>query len=427
MSSGSFRPEASCAGGGAKASSASSRIGAHIERAFRLSMFLLALALAYSAPAAAAPDWVPAEISANTSGGYARIVFRFADDVESDVRLANGILVVSFKRPVDVSVNRLDTNAPGYVSAARRDPDGTAVRIALTRKVTVNSMAAGERLFVDLLPETWKGLPPGLPQEVVEELARRAREAEKKMREQRQLIQQRQLPPTRVRIAKQPTFSRYVFELPELISVSTERGKEKFTLVFEGALKFDLADAIAMQPPTVESVETKIDDQITRVSFSFNGKVDIRTFREDLNYVVDVGALDSKDKRIDAILSSRPGATTPEPSAKSETAPATESAAAPSGPKPAGSPFLSAGATPEQAAAAAMPPATPMPVAPAQAAPVGAEPSAAPVMTPPQSSAAAAPPIAAPGTAPAIAASEPPPAAQAAREPASVPTERKSM
>ena len=33
--------------------------------------------------------------------------------------------------------------APAYVGVARRDPDGTAVRLALVRKVTVNTMAAG--------------------------------------------------------------------------------------------------------------------------------------------------------------------------------------------------------------------------------------------------------------------------------------------
>jgi hypothetical protein len=296
MSFRSLTPRANCTGCGVKLP----------QSWARACVALLLLFAALVGRATAAPNSTKAEISVNTSGGYARLVFRFEDDVESDVRLANGILVVSFKRPVDVSVNRLDTNAPGYVSAARRDPDGMALRIALKRKVTVNSMAAGERLFVDLLPDTWTGMPPGLPQEVVEELARRAREAERKVREQRQLAQQRQLPQTRVRIAKQPTFSRYVFELPELTSVSSDRNKDKFTLVFDAPLKFDLADAIAAQPPMVQSVETAIKDQTTKVTFTFTDKVDIRTFREDYNYVVDVGVLDAKDKRVDALLAGRP-------------------------------------------------------------------------------------------------------------------------
>jgi hypothetical protein len=79
--------------------------------------------------------------------------------------------------------------------------------MALNRKVTVNTMAAGEKLFVDLLPEGWTGLPPGLPQEVIEDLARRAREAEKKARAQQRVSQQRQLPPVRVRVGVQPTFT----------------------------------------------------------------------------------------------------------------------------------------------------------------------------------------------------------------------------
>ena len=70
---------------------------------------------------------------------------------------------------------------------AARSRTARAVRLALNRKVTVNTMAAGEKLFVDLLPEGWTGLPPGLPQEVVEELARRAREAEKKARAQQRV------------------------------------------------------------------------------------------------------------------------------------------------------------------------------------------------------------------------------------------------
>jgi len=135
-------------------------------------------------PSAAGAATVKGDVSVSTVGGYARIIFTLAEDVEADVRLAGGILIVQFKQPVDVPVQRIPTLAVGYVAAARSDPDGTGVRMALNRKVTVNSMAAGEKLFVDLLPEGWVGLAPGLPQEVVEELSRRARDAEKKARQQ---------------------------------------------------------------------------------------------------------------------------------------------------------------------------------------------------------------------------------------------------
>ncbi len=167
-------------------------------------------------------------------------------------------------------------------------PTVPAVRLALNRKVTVNSMAAGEKLFVDLLPEGWTGLPPGLPQEVVEELAKRAREAEKKVRQQRATAQQRALPPVRVRVGVQPTFTRYTFALPVLIAVSTERADDRMTFTFEAPLKFDLSDAQAALPPMVASIEAQPGADNMAVRFEFIGKTDVRTFREDNTYVIDV-------------------------------------------------------------------------------------------------------------------------------------------
>ena len=52
-------------------------------------------------------------------------------------------------------------------------------------------MMAGERLFVDLLPESWTGEPPGLPREIVEDLARRARDADRQAQQKLALEAQR--------------------------------------------------------------------------------------------------------------------------------------------------------------------------------------------------------------------------------------------
>lgn len=90
-------------------------------------------------------------------------------------RSRTAFLIVTFARPVAVSTEQAERRLSGYVQAVRRDPDGTALRMSLSRKVTVNVMEAGERLFVDLLPDSWSGLPPGLPQSVIDELAKRAR------------------------------------------------------------------------------------------------------------------------------------------------------------------------------------------------------------------------------------------------------------
>src|SRR5689334_20488102 len=264
------------------------RLGVRVIAAFVVLQLLLIAALLMLFPAHAAAAPVKSELSVSSQNGYVRFVFTLAEETEADVRLANGILVIAFKRPVDVSVDRIPMQAAGYVNAARTDPDGSAVRLALGRKVTVNTMAAGEKLFVDLLPEGWSGLPPGLPQEVVDELARRAREAEKKARAQQQVAQQRVLPPVRVRVGLQPTFTRYTFGLPALIAVSVERNDDRMTMTFEAPLRFDLADVRAALPPTIAGVDAQSRGDSASVQFDFVGKVDIRTFREDNNYIVDV-------------------------------------------------------------------------------------------------------------------------------------------
>ena len=51
----------------------------------------------------------------------------FTEEPDAEVKVANGIIIVSFKKPVEISVDRLDTAAASYIAAARRDPDGSAV------------------------------------------------------------------------------------------------------------------------------------------------------------------------------------------------------------------------------------------------------------------------------------------------------------
>ena len=154
--------------------------------------------LTLSNPCGAAEP-VKGEATFTAADGYARLVFKLAADVGTEVTTAGSILVIRFNRPVDIPVERLSEAAPDYVSAARRDPDGSAIRLSLVRQVTVSTMAAGERVFIDMLPDGWKGPPPSLPLEVVRELAERARVAERALRLQRAEAEAKRRPPIRVR------------------------------------------------------------------------------------------------------------------------------------------------------------------------------------------------------------------------------------
>jgi tetratricopeptide (TPR) repeat protein len=232
---------------------------------------------------------VKGEATFSASDGYARLVLKLDEDVDSDVSVAGSIVVIRFKRPVDISVDKLSDAVPAYVGSARRDPDGAAIRLSLARKVSVNAMTAGERIFVDLLPDGWRGLPPSLPQEVIRELSERARVAERALRAQRAAETAKKRAPVRVRASVQPTFVRFVFELPDGASVSSALNEQKLALVFNTALTFDLADARLAAPSNIASINQKIEGENASVEVALIGDVDVHSFREEKNYIVDIG------------------------------------------------------------------------------------------------------------------------------------------
>jgi hypothetical protein len=376
---------------------------------------LLALALLVGCSAArAAPR--DAEVTGAVADGFARVVLTFPDEIETEVRQSNGILVIAFKEPLAIDVEHLARSLPGYVSVVRADPDGAAIRLALMRKVTINTMAAGERLFVDLLPDGWTGLPPGLPREVIEDLARRARAADKIVRDQQHRHTAEASEPVRVRVASLPTLTRYTFDLRGAPAVTTDRRRNAFTVGFDKPLRFDLADARASLPANVASVEADTGETAATVRFSLVGRADIRSFREDNAFVVDIAAPDT--------------AAAPGSIGRDMVVPQVKPAAAGSAPAPAAAP-AQAPAKPERSAAktapAIPPPAPPFmdePVrSPAAERPPSAVPPAQKAATPappppPQQKIAAAPPPPPPAPAAAPVAASPaapaPPSAPAA-------------
>ncbi|WP_441237193.1 tetratricopeptide repeat protein [Bradyrhizobium sp. 930_D9_N1_4] len=293
----------------------------HVHAAPVLAACLL---IGFTAPAHAA-DAVRGEATFSAGGGFARLVIKLGEDVPSEVTTAGSILIIRFDRAVDVPVDRVPEGAPDYVNSARRDPDGGAIRLSLARRVTVNTMNAGERTFIDLLPDGWKGPPPSLPMDVVKELAERARVAERALRAQRAAAESKKRPQIRVRASMQPTFVRFVFEMPDGVGVSSVLNEQKLTLAFNANLNFDLADAVVAAPPNVASIKQKGDIDQTSVEIALIGDSDVHSFRDDKNYVVDISFQPDKGKTAATVESVIAQA---KPAAGSGPAPAAEKPAA---------------------------------------------------------------------------------------------------
>ena len=92
-----------------------------------------------------------------------------------------------------------------------------------------------------------------------------------------------------MRASVQPTFVRFVFELPEGVGVSSVLNEKTLTLTFNAGLVFDLADAKLSAPPNVASIGQAMDGNRTAVEIALIGDVDVKSFREDKSYVVDIG------------------------------------------------------------------------------------------------------------------------------------------
>lgn len=231
---------------------------------------------------------IRADISATTAGGHGRIVLVFGEEVKTEAQVANGILVIKFNKPVAVAFDQVERKLPGYVQNARRDPDGSAIRVSLARKVTVNVMEAGERLYVDLLPDGWTGLPPGLPQEVVDDLARRAREAERKIRSGEIKTPEAPADPVRLRLSSAPNFSRFAFDLPAPMNISQERDGQELRVRFDAPVKIDLGETKSQLPAGVVSLDVEFDNTRSTAVLVLAPDATAREFREGNAYIVDV-------------------------------------------------------------------------------------------------------------------------------------------
>jgi len=108
------------------------------------------------------------------------------------------------------------------------------------------------------------------------------------LRQQRAIAGGKKRAPIRVRASVQPTFVRFVFEMPDGVGVSSALNDQKLTLSFTAGLTFDLADAKLAAPSNIASINQKLEGDTSAVEVALIGDVDVHSFREDKNYIVDV-------------------------------------------------------------------------------------------------------------------------------------------
>ncbi|WP_372426539.1 tetratricopeptide repeat protein [Salinarimonas chemoclinalis] len=263
----------------------------------------LALALSLAAPIdgrglvpadaqeAPAGETTQARVRAAQEPTWGRIRLDFDTAVTVAARADNGVLVIRFDRPVEIVTERVAEEIPSYVNQVRRDPDGTGLRMALSQNFSASVLPAGETVFVDLLPEAWRGMPPGLPEDVVADLARRAAAAEERFAAERAARRDAMPAPMPVRVAELPGLTRLIFAAPEGVPVEARSNERSTTLFFDGRLALE-PERLLPTIPGIADVSEDDTGEALYVRIDLAEGYTSRGFREEDGFVLDIEPVD---------------------------------------------------------------------------------------------------------------------------------------
>lgn len=233
-----------------------------------------------------------ADVEAFDEGHHGRLVVTFRDRTllpEFNTRIANGVLVIDFAEPVKASVANVPTSLKKYISVALEDPAGFGLRFGLTDRYRVNTMEAGEKLFIDILPPDWQGAPPPLPDDVIRELAERAEEALRRVRDlEKKRFGKSKKPKVTLRVGRHPTFTRLSFFWNVPFDTNFQREGDLVRLVFSRDSDLNLFEVFAEKPPGLVDFDTFEEDKKLKIVLQMAENVDVRAFRETDAYVVDI-------------------------------------------------------------------------------------------------------------------------------------------
>lgn len=262
----------------------------HAARA-TVRVFLVCLALALTAQGAAAQENISLEVQRHENFG--RIIITFNDRMslpEYEVTNENGVLAIQFDRPLAGVLPEIAAALDGIVSVARFDPDMTGIRMGLRGPLQVNTIDAGEQLFIDFLPPDWVGLPPGLPPETVARLAQRAEEAARLAEERRRAeLAAEYNPKATIRVGRHPTFWRIVFDWNVGTGAEFAREGDTASIKFDWPVPIDLYEIISDMPEQFETVENTVNPGNSVVSFQVAQDTPLRFYEESpTRFVLDV-------------------------------------------------------------------------------------------------------------------------------------------
>ncbi len=233
-------------------------------------------------------------VTAAKGKGFGRVVFSLDRLPKYTYNLTGTILVIKFQEKIDVNVGLVPDKLEEYISVARRDPDGLALRFALTDTYKINLTEVGGNLFLDIMPTNWVGMPPSLPKQVLKELSRVAELAQIKAEEEaKQLEEAKKKNKVKVRVALHPTFGRIVFDWNVFTTVKMTRDGDKISIKFGKLAKIDLSQLRVDPPPFLNKIAIINNDTGLEIELLVHPQAKARGFREGNDFVLDLSGPDA--------------------------------------------------------------------------------------------------------------------------------------
>ena len=194
----------------------------------------------------------------------------------------NNVLAITFDEPVGMAMPDMASTMPQYLTIGRVDPDGKGVRFGLRNAVTIHSMEAGEKLFVDLLPTGWQGLPPSLPPEIVADLAKRAKDAEILAEQKRKAEEAKALNPVAtLQVGRNPTFYRVEVDWSTATKATYKQDGNTATLNFDWPVPVDLYNLKSSLPAEISGAANSVTAAGSSIIFTLADGVTPRFYAVD--------------------------------------------------------------------------------------------------------------------------------------------------
>jgi hypothetical protein len=258
---------------------------------------ILAGVLSFLVPAnafAAAVD----DVTIETGGGYARILFSFEAATNMDASVEDGVLVLRPGRKLAIPVESLVLTR--YVTLGRVDADG-AYRLALAQPVTVHVSRQALRTAIDLLPQGFAGTPPELAPPPGSE-------------PERPPVDLDNLPSLRVRVGEHSNFSRLIFEWPSEVRYTLAPTAGRVIVRFDALARPDLSSLESRSPAWIRNPLWRIDGRTLVIELETDPGSTSNHFRSGNRIAVDVLA-PRADDAIYRRVAQMPLAPEPEPAA----------------------------------------------------------------------------------------------------------------